>query len=157
MRIINVEINNEKLELVINDSDTLLEVLRREGYYGVRFGCGEGECGACLVLLDGKPVNSCMILAIRVNNRKIMTVEGLGTPLNPHPIQRAFVDAGAVQCGYSTAGSIISTYALLKENPDPTEEEIRKALDGNLCRCTGYVKKIEAVKLAAKYMKEAKK
>ncbi|MBN1551024.1 (2Fe-2S)-binding protein [bacterium] len=143
---LEVTINNQKHTLDIHPGDRLLDVLRRDGFTGVKEGCGDGNCGACVVLLNGNPVNSCLILAARVQHQQITTIEGIGNPQKPHPIQIAFADKGAVQCGFSTPGSILSTFSLLQKNPKPTDQEIRRALDGNLCRCTGYVKKIEAIK-----------
>jgi len=147
-------INEEKVTAVFNSDDTLLTLLRKYGYTEVKEGCREGECGSCVVLLDGKPVNSCQVFAASVRGKEVTTVRGLGTIHAPHPIQTAFVDAGAVQCGFCTPGMICAVHALLKENPDPDEDEIKRALDGNLCRCTGYVKIIEAVRLAARRMRE---
>jgi len=147
--IIKFKVNGEEKEFKINPGDILLDVLRREGYYGVKFGCRTGNCGACIVLLNGKPVNSCLVLAANVQNTEITTIEGIGSMDAPHPLQVAFVDKGAVQCGYCTPGMILSAKALLDENPNPSEEEIKEALDSNLCRCTGYVKVIEAVKSAS--------
>ncbi|HOO32351.1 MAG TPA: (2Fe-2S)-binding protein [Thermotogota bacterium] len=121
----------------------------------VKEGCGEGECGACTVLLNGDAVCSCLLFAGELDGKVIMTSEGLGTPDDMHPIQKAFVDEGGVQCGFCTPGFILSTKALLDKNPDPTEEEIKKALEGNLCRCTGYQKIIDSVKLAAKLVRES--
>lgn len=146
---IKLIINGENKNLSIEPGEHLLDVLRRNGYHGVKEGCREGECGACVVLLNGKPVNSCILFAARCDGAEITTVEGLGSPDNLHPLQEAFLESGAVQCGYCTPGMILSSKALLDENPNPTEEEIRTALDGNLCRCTGYVKIIEAVKKAS--------
>jgi aerobic carbon-monoxide dehydrogenase small subunit len=142
---IELLINSESKEIEIHPGDRLLDVLRREGFHGVKEGCGDGNCGACVILFDGRPVNSCLMLAARANGHKIMTIEGLGSPADPHPIQQAFADHGAVQCGFSSPGSILSTYALLQECPSPTEEQIKRGLDGNLCRCTGYVKKLAAI------------
>ncbi len=150
---ITITINGERKKIHISPTEKLLDVLRRCGYKSVKKGCETGNCGACVVLLDGKLVNSCTVLAIRANNREIITVEGLGSINNPHPIQEAFAESGAVQCGYCVPGSILATKALLDRNSNPSEEEIKEALDGNLCRCTGYVKRIEAVKLAAKKMR----
>ncbi|MCX6356351.1 MAG: (2Fe-2S)-binding protein [Candidatus Aureabacteria bacterium] len=130
--------------------EILLDVLRREGYKGAKFGCGQGFCGACTVLIDGQPVNSCLQLVGLVEGRTITTIEGVGSVSKLHPIQDAYLDAGAVQCGYCTPGMVLATKALLDRSPDPTEEEIKRCLDGNYCRCTGYVKIIDAVKLAAK-------
>ncbi|MFN4133292.1 MAG: (2Fe-2S)-binding protein [Candidatus Hadarchaeales archaeon] len=142
------KINGVKKVLSFEPHERLLDVLRRE-YKSVKRGCETGHCGACVVLLDGKPVKSCMMFAAQAMGKEITTVEGLGTVHNPHPIQKAFVEAGAVQCGFCTPAMILCAKALLDENPRPTEDEIRKALDGVLCRCTGYVKIIEAVKIAA--------
>lgn len=152
---ISININGEELIANTNATETLLNFLRRIGYKDVKCGCEEGACGACLVLLDGKAVNSCQIFAASCENSKILTSNGLGDSNNPHPIQKAFVDAGAVQCGFCTPGMVIATYDLLNKNPQPDEEQIKNALNGNLCRCTGYVKIIEAVKLAASYMKKS--
>jgi len=143
---IKLTINGESHEWEVQPGERLIDTLRANGYYGVKEGCGDGNCGACLILLDGKPVNSCLILSPRADGHDITTIEGIGTPQKPNPIQVAFSDKGAVQCGFSTPGSILSTYALLKQNPTPTEDEIKRALDGNMCRCTGYVKKLEAIK-----------
>jgi len=148
------KINGEKIATVFNADDTLLTVLRKYGYTEVKEGCREGECGSCVILLDGTPVNACQVFAASVRGKEVTTVRGLGTIHAPHPIQTAFVDTGAVQCGFCTPGMICTVYALLKENPDPDEDEIKRALDGNLCRCTGYVKIIEAVRLAARRMRE---
>jgi carbon-monoxide dehydrogenase small subunit len=131
---------------------TLLDLLREAGFTEVKAGCHVGQCGACVVLLDGRPVNSCQVYAASVDGKEITTTAGLGNVHNPHPIQQAFVDAGAVQCGFCTPGMVLVTAALLAENSAPTEEEIKRALDGNLCRCTGYVKIIAAVRLAAERM-----
>lgn len=142
---IETTINREKKELTIKPGETLFDVLRREGCFGVKFGCGTGECGACAVLLDGKAVNSCMMFAAQAHGREIITIEGLGTIEKPHPLQQSFARVGAVQCGYCTGGMIISAKALLDENPQPTEEEVRETLAGHLCRCTGYIKPIKAI------------
>lgn len=143
---INVTINRQPVSLMIHPGDRLLDVLREQGWHGVKEGCGDGNCGACVVLLNGRPVNSCLVPAARADGAEIITIEGIGTPDKPHPIQVSFADHGAVQCGFCTPGSILSTYALLKSNPNPSEAEIKRALDGNACRCTGYVKKLEAVR-----------
>ncbi len=154
---IKVKINGEEKIWNINPYDILLDVLRREGYKGVKEGCRRGECGACAVLINGIPVNSCLVFAAEVDGKEITTIEGIGTPDKPHILQKSFIEAGAVQCGFCTPGMIISAKALLDKNPQPTEEEIREAIDGNYCRCTGYVKIIEAIKLAAQRMKKASK
>jgi aerobic-type carbon monoxide dehydrogenase small subunit (CoxS/CutS family) len=154
---ITCKINNVEKRLVFEPHEKLLDVLRREGYYGVKFGCGNGDCGDCTVLVNGKAVKSCIMFAAQVKDKDITTIEGLSTPEHAHPVQKAFVDAGAVQCGYCTPGMIISAKALLDKNPAPTEDEIKEALEGNLCRCTGYVKIIDAVKLASQRMRGGKR
>ncbi len=150
---IALTVNGRKSQWKVRPGEYLLDVLRREGYKGAKKGCETGDCGSCAIFLDGKPVLSCLMLAASAHGREITTIEGLGTPMDPHPIQKAFVEAGAVQCGFCIPGMILTTKALLDETPDPGEHEIRRALDGNLCRCTGYVKQVEAVKLAAKSLK----
>lgn len=152
-----LNINGKKKRVDASPQETLLELLRRLGYHSVKFGCGEGACGCCTVIMDGRPVNSCLILAVVADQREILTVDSLGTRQSPHPLQTAFVDAGAVQCGYCTPGMILSSWSLLEKNPQPSEEEIRVALDGNLCRCTGYVQIVEAVQLAADRMAKDQK
>lgn len=154
MREIEFTVNGRKRKVLVRPKDLLLNVIRDElGLKGTKYGCGTGECGACTVLLDGRPVLSCLTLAVAADGRNITTIEGIGTDENLHPIQQAFIDAGAIQCGYCTPGMIISAKALLDRNPNPTEEEIRQAIKGNLCRCTGYVKIIAAIQLAAKRMR----
>ncbi len=143
-------INGREYETVIEPRMTLVEVLR-DGLdlTGTKCSCGVGECGACTVLIDGKPMLSCLTLAITVKGKSILTIEGLAEGNTLHPIQQAFIDYGAIQCGFCTPGMILSTKALLDESPNPTSEEVKKALAGNLCRCTGYVKIIDAVLAAA--------
>lgn len=148
------EINREERTFSFDNTATLLEVLRENGYREVKKGCSGGNCGSCVVLLDGILVNSCQVLAASAIGKEITTVRGLGTIHDPHPIQKAFADAGAVQCGFCTPGMILATYSLLSRNPDPSEEDIRRALDGNICRCTGYVKIFDAVRLAARRMRD---
>ena len=155
--IIKVEVNNETQEWKIRPGEILLDVLRREGYLSVKEGCRQGTCGSCVVLLDGRPVNSCIVPAAHCDGRNITTTEGLGTIDKLHALQESFLNSGAVQCGYCTPGMLMSSKALLDENPDPSEEEIRLALDGNLCRCTGYVKIVEAVKDAARKIRKQNK
>jgi len=139
-------VNGEPVRRRVPPLATLMDFLRDElELTGTKYGCGEGECGACSVLLDGKVVNSCLVLALECEGSKVLTVEGLNTGDELHPIQKAFVDHGAIQCGFCTPGMIMATYALLQANPSPTEHEIRRALEGNLCRCTGYRKIIDAV------------
>jgi aerobic carbon-monoxide dehydrogenase small subunit len=150
MRQIRVTVNGEDYELKIRPSSTLLELLREElGLTGAKEGCGEGECGACTVIMDGKAVNSCIVLAAEADGKVITTIEGLADGEKLDPIQEAFVEAGGLQCGFCTPGMILSTKVLLDDNPDPTDEEIRKGLEGNFCRCTGYTKIIESVRVAA--------
>jgi aerobic-type carbon monoxide dehydrogenase small subunit (CoxS/CutS family) len=153
---LNITLNNEAKSFEVAPYDILLFVLRREGYYGPKNGCTNGDCAACAVLLDGKPVNSCLIMAAHCEGANIVTIEGIGTPDNLHPLQKAFLDTGGAQCGFCTPGLIISAAALLNENAEPTEADVREAWAGNLCRCTGYMKPIEAVLHAAKMMKEQK-
>jgi carbon-monoxide dehydrogenase small subunit len=143
-------VNGRPIELEADTSAMLVDVLREEvGLIGTKIGCREGECGACTVLLDGEPINSCLLPALKVQGRHVLTIEGLGTVDNPHPLQVAFAAEGAVQCGYCTPGMIMSAAALLARTPHPTDEDIRLALAGNLCRCTGYSKIIRAINLAA--------
>lgn len=149
-------VNGDAFTLDIEPGEVLLDTLRRAGFFGVKRGCNEGTCGACLVVVNGRAVNSCLLYTARAEGAMILTVEGLGRPGALHPIQRAFLDAGAVQCGFCTPGIIMAAYALLQENPSPTEDDIREGLAGNLCRCTGYVKYIEAVQNAAAEMRSGK-
>ena len=149
-----VNINNRDINVSFDADERLLHTLRRHGFTEVKSGCEEGECGACLVLINGRPANSCLVFTATVSGDKILTVKGIGDLHEPHVIQQAFVECGAVQCGFCTPGMVVAAYALLKENPDPDDAEIRGALSGNLCRCTGYVKIIEAVKLAAERLRE---
>ncbi len=142
-------INGERRKAAAEARTTLLDLLRREGLRGVKHGCETGECGACTVLLDGRPVSSCLTLALRAEGRYVQTVEGLGTPDALHPVQQAFVDTGAIQCGYCTPAMELCAKALLDAVPQPTEADARDALAGCLCRCTGYVKPVEAVMRAA--------
>ncbi len=153
-RVIRLVVNGRTHEVSLEPNATLLIALRDLGYTDVKNGCEQGECGACAVLLDGDPVNSCMVLAWQAEGARITTNAGLGTLGRPHPIQGAFADAGAIQCGFCTSGMIVSTKALLDRNPDPTEDEIRDALSGNLCRCTGYGQIVEAVRLAATRLRD---
>ena len=153
---IELTVNGRRIACEVDAETRLLDLLREQlGLTGTKEGCGEGECGACTVLLDDRPVNSCLVLAAAADGKSILTVEGLADGDTLHPIQQAFVDTGGVQCGFCTPGFIMSTYALLKANPNPTNEEIRKALEGNLCRCTGYVRIIAAVRMAAARMSKA--
>lgn len=143
-------VNGAPYPVEIEPDRSLLSVLRTDlGLTGTKEGCDDCECGACMVLLDGRPVNSCSYLAVQTAGREVTTVEGLATGEELHPLQRAFLDEGGVQCGFCTPGMLMSSKALLDSNPSPSEEEIRHALGGNLCRCTGYVNIVRAVQTAA--------
>ncbi len=143
-------VNGRAYEIPIEPHMTLVEVLRDKlDITGTKISCGAGECGACTVLIDGKPALSCLTLAMTAREKNILTIEGLAEGSNLHPIQKAFIDHGAIQCGFCTPGMILATKALLDENPNPTREEVKRALGGNLCRCTGYVKIVDAVLAAA--------
>jgi len=143
---LTMKLNGEEVTVQVKPSAMLVEVLRDQlELTGTKVACGEGECGACTVLLDGRPVNSCLVPALKTQGRDVMTVEGLASLGELHPLQKAFVEHGAVQCGYCTPGMLMSAKALLNHNPHPTEDEIRLAISGNLCRCTGYAKIVEAV------------
>ena len=149
-RALSFVLNGERVEWEVEASDTLLRALRENGLTSVKRGCEEGECGACTVVIDDEEQKSCLVLALEVEGKSVLTTEGLpAAPGKLHPIQQAFVDEGAVQCGFCTPGFIMTTYAFLKAHPNPTDEEIRHALSGNLCRCTGYLSIIKAVKAAA--------
>src|ERR1041384_5145161 len=148
-REITLRLNNRNETVIVNDADTLLEVLRdRFKLWSVREGCGVGACGTCTVLLDGRPVSSCFLLAVRAAGREIVTLEGLSDGKELHPIQEAFVTQRALQCAYCTPGFVLSVKALLDELPNPTDEEIREYLSGNLCRCAGYADILRAVRAA---------
>ncbi len=143
-------VNGDEREVEAEDHESLLTVLReRLGLPGSKNACEQGECGSCSVLLDGALVCSCLVLGAAAADREVRTVESLADGDRLHPVQRAFVDMGAVQCGFCTPGLVVSTYALLKENPEPSEQEVREALSGNICRCTGYGKILEAVQRAS--------
>jgi carbon-monoxide dehydrogenase small subunit len=149
-KIIHLTVNDQDYEIAVAPNRTLTEALREDlNFTGVKKGCGIGDCGACTVLMDGVPVFSCLVLAVEADGHKILTIEGLSQGLQLHPIQKAFIEAGAIQCGYCTPGMVLNAYALLKEKPHPTEYEIRRALSGNLCRCTGYQKIVEAIQMVA--------
>ncbi len=147
-KIVNFVLNGDPVELEIEPHLTLLQLLRDKlELRGTKEGCGMGECGSCTVLLDGKAVNSCIFPALEVEGKRVTTIEGLiDAEGNLHPIQRAFIEHGAIQCGFCTPGMVLSAKALLDENPKPTEEEIRHGIAGNLCRCTGYLQIIQAIK-----------
>ena len=144
--IIQLTINGQPTEAAVDSNTTLLQFLRDDlGLTGTKHGCGLGDCGACTVILDGKPVNACLVLAVQARGRDVVTIEGLEEDGKLHPIQQAFVEKGAIQCGFCSPGMILSAKALLDENPKPTEMDIRTAISGNLCRCTGYQKIVEAI------------
>jgi aerobic-type carbon monoxide dehydrogenase small subunit (CoxS/CutS family) len=146
---LRLTVNGQPQEWTIAPGDILLDVLRREGYFGVKRGCETGECGACTVLLNGKPVDSCLLFAAQAEGAEILTIEGVADGSRLDPIQESFLDHGAVQCGFCTGGMVLSAKALLDRRSDPTEDEVREALAGHLCRCTGYRKPVEAVLAAA--------
>jgi aerobic-type carbon monoxide dehydrogenase small subunit (CoxS/CutS family) len=151
---ITLNVNGDSYELLVPVHKTLLEVLREDlDLTGTKHGCELGECGACAVLVDGEPILSCLALPIELQEAEIVTVEGLGQGARPHPLQVAFAELGAAQCGYCTPGFLVTAKALLDEDPAPSREKIVEALSGNLCRCTGYVKIFEAVELAAVRMR----
>ena len=147
---VKFQLNGKLISLEVSPCDSALMVLRDQlGLKGTKEGCGIGECGACTILVDGKPVDSCLMFAPQLDGRQVQTVEGLGTDEPLHPLQEAFLSCGSVQCGYCTPGMLMSAKALLETNPRPAREDIVEALSGNLCRCTGYVQILEAVEAAA--------
>jgi carbon-monoxide dehydrogenase small subunit len=153
--LLRLRVNGEIQEVATEINKTLLEVLREDmGLTGTKHGCELGECGTCAVLVDGRSMLSCLMLGVEAVGREILTVEGLTQNGKPHPLQTAFADLGAAQCGYCIPGILLTAKALLDENPKPSRNQIRQALSGNLCRCTGYTKIIQAVELAAKEMSE---
>ncbi|HID87834.1 MAG TPA: (2Fe-2S)-binding protein [Anaerolineae bacterium] len=150
-RMVQLTVNGEECDLLVAPNRTLLEVLRDNlSLIGAKVGCDEGACGACTVLLDGQPVRSWLVLAVEVQGKAITTIEGLKEGEQLHPVQRAFIEHGAIQCGFCSPGMILVATALLDENPHPTEQEAREAISGNFCRCTGYAKIVEAMLAAAK-------
>ena len=150
--LIKLTVNGEPYEALVQPNSTLLDILRNQlNLTGTKRGCDAGDCGACTVIMDGRPVNACLVLALKAQDRQITTIEGLSDgPAKLHPIQQAFVEHGAIQCGFCTPGMIVSAKTLLDRNPNPSKEEIKSGIAGNLCRCTGYVNIIEAIKVAAK-------
>lgn len=151
-KLITLTVNQKEYELAVNPNMTLIDLLRDElNLTGVKEGCGIGECGACTVLLNGRAVSSCILLAVEADGCEIETIEGLDTEDGLHPIQEAFVEHGAIQCGFCTPGMILSAKGLLNKNPNPSEKEIRTAISGNLCRCTGYQKIVEAIKTVSEH------
>lgn len=149
-RPLELKVNGTLHTVVAPPNRTLLEVLREQlGYIGTKRACRVGDCGACTVIMDGRAILSCLTLAVEARGKEIVTIEALGTGDLPHPIQKSFVDCGAVQCGFCTPGMVMSAKALLDENPHPTTDEVRQSIAGNLCRCTGYAKIVEAIEDAA--------
>ncbi|MDP6267873.1 MAG: (2Fe-2S)-binding protein [Arenicellales bacterium] len=146
---ITVTVNDKIVEMVVPAHRTLLEALRHEGFVEIKCGCEKGDCGACAVLLDGEPVDSCLTLAWHAEGREVTTIKGIGQPGNADPLQKTFIETGASQCGYCTPGMIVAAKSLLKKNPNPSLNDIKRGLSGNLCRCTGYTRIFEAVQLAA--------
>ena len=146
-RLIELTVNDKQHEIAVEPNETLTDLLRyRLGLTGTKKGCELGDCGACTVILNGKPVNSCLVLAVQADGCRVITIEGLEDEAGLHPLQQSFVNNGAIQCGFCSPGMILSAKALLDRSPDPDDGEIRRAISGNLCRCTGYQKIIEAVK-----------
>jgi aerobic carbon-monoxide dehydrogenase small subunit len=154
---IHLQVNGEPYDLLVEPRHTLLKVLRDDlGLTGTKKGCDTGDCGACTVLMNGKPINSCLALAMEANGKEITTIEGLASGDDLHPLQEAFIQAGAIQCGYCTPGMILTAKALLDENAAPSEEEVKRAISGNLCRCTGYVKIVQAIQAAARIINSSR-
>lgn len=155
MSMVTITLNGTRRTFEAEPQETLLHLLREKaGLTGVKCGCELGECGACTVIYNGRAVNSCCVLAEQADGSDVVTIEGIGTAEHPHPLQQAFIDAGAIQCGFCTPGMILSAKALLDRNPHPDEDTIRAALSGNLCRCTGYSKIVEAIQLAVRRMEQ---
>ena len=153
-RIINLMVNGEKCQVIVEPAESLLDVLRvKLNKTGTKKGCNEGDCGACTVIINGRPVNACLVLAFEADNADILTIEGLADNAQLHPLQESFIKYGGLQCGFCTPGMIMIAKALLDRNPNPTEEEIRKAVAGNICRCTGYVKIVQSISEAARIMR----
>ncbi len=154
-KILNFVLNGQPYEVAVKPKTTLIELIREEiGLTGPKIGCNEGACGACTVLVDGKAVYSCSVLALQVEGKHVETVEGLADGEKLHPLQEAFLDNGGYQCGFCTPGMLMAAKSLLNENPNPTKDEIRHGLSGNLCRCTGYVRIVDSVEDAARRMRK---
>jgi carbon-monoxide dehydrogenase small subunit len=152
---LRMKVNGRAVELQVDPTWTLLRVLRENlGLTGTKKGCGQGDCGACTILLDGKAVNACLVMAPQAEGKEVETIEGLGTPERLHPLQKSFIRHGAVQCGFCTPGMLLSAVALLRKNPHPSAEEIKRGISGNLCRCTGYAKIIRAVQNVSAFREE---
>ncbi len=153
-KIVTVNVNGKDVKFTAPAQRTLLEALRHEGFVEIKCGCEKGDCGACAVLMDGEPIDSCLTLAWHADGHVVTTIKGIGRKGNADPLQQSFIDTGAAQCGYCTPGMIIAAKALLKENPNPTRDDIKRGLSGNLCRCTGYTRIFEAVEVAAREMQK---
>lgn len=144
--ILRMKVNGQSVQVAVKPTWTLLRVLREELHLtGTKKGCEQGDCGACTVIMDGKAINACLVLALQAESKEIETIEGLGTPDTLHPLQDSFIRNGAVQCGFCTPGTLMSATALIRKNPSPTSEEIKMGISGNLCRCTGYAKIVKAI------------
>ncbi len=155
MKNISLTVNEKLYEISVDENLRLIDLLRDQlGFHGTKEGCGEGECGACTVIMDGETVNSCLVMAFQANGSNITTIDGMEKNGKLHPIQQAYIDAGAVQCGFCIPGMVLSTKALLDKNSHPNRDEIREGISGNLCRCTGYNKMLDATEMAIKYMDE---
>jgi carbon-monoxide dehydrogenase small subunit len=149
-RLIRLSVNGDQYDVAVWPNETLVEVLRETlELTGTKTGCGEGACGTCTVLVEGRPVRSCLTLAVEAQGKEIVTIEGLSQGVELHPVQKAFIEHGAIQCGFCSPAMILTSKALLDENPHPTEEEVRRAISGVVCRCTGYAKIVEAILAAA--------
>ncbi|MCL5289697.1 MAG: (2Fe-2S)-binding protein [Bacillota bacterium] len=156
-KVLRFQLNGQSMELLVSPDETLLDVIRDQlSLTGTKKGCGKGECGACTVIMNGKAVNSCVVPAMQAMDAEVETIEGIGTSDNLHPLQETFIDYGAIQCGFCTPGMIMSAKALLDKNLTPARLDIKEAIAGNICRCTGYVKIEQAVLAAADKMKENK-
>jgi len=153
--LLKMVVNGKAVEVMVNPTWTLLKVLREElGLTGTKKGCEQGDCGACTVLLEGQAVNACLVLALQAEGKEIETIESLGTPECLHPLQKSFIHHGAVQCGFCTPGMLMSAVALLRKNPNPSVEVIKRGISGNLCRCTGYAKIIQAIQNLSAFREE---
>jgi carbon-monoxide dehydrogenase small subunit len=153
--LLKMVVNGKAVEVMVNPTWTLLKVLREElRLTGTKKGCEQGDCGACTVLLEGKAINACLVLALQADGKEIETIEGLGTPDRLHPLQRSFIHRGAVQCGFCTPGMLLSAVSLLRKNPNPSADDIKRGISGNLCRCTGYAKIIRAIQDVSAFQQE---
>jgi Aerobic-type carbon monoxide dehydrogenase, small subunit CoxS/CutS homologs len=149
---IQIRVNEHCMKAAVTATETLVDVLRDKfGVLDVKNGCGQGDCGACTILLDGVAVNSCLTLAVQADGREVTTLSGLGTPEKPHALQESFIEHGAIQCGFCSSGIILAAKSLLDENPHPSRDEIREGISGNICRCTGYTKIVDAIEDVARH------